>query len=223
MKQIRRRVPAHGRFFCAAACVVLALSGCSGAGKEAQSPRDPQPDTPLSRATFAGDSLTAGMDLEALFPSLDCLNLGVNGDTVAGLLARLDEICDGEPECVVLLIGVNDLSQGVSVEEYLAQMDGLLAELAARLPECRLILQALYPINSEVNPRLTRSLCGVIAQSNDGLRTLAEQHGFLFCSAYDALCEKNTLFLEPAYTTDGIHISDAGYQVVAAALTPFLS
>jgi lysophospholipase L1-like esterase len=69
-----------------------------------------------TRATLSADWVgavraRAGADTEIV-------NAGVNGDTAAGLLARLDDdVIATAPAAVVVLIGGNDLRAGVPVTE----------------------------------------------------------------------------------------------------------
>src|SRR4029453_9177584 len=67
-------------------------------------------------------------------------NLAVNGwtsdDVVRGQLARLWPLM---PEFVGLLIGVNDVVQGVPLDAYRRNVEGILDALLARLPADRLL------------------------------------------------------------------------------------
>ena len=65
------------------------------------------------RVVLLGDSITEGGVWNELLPELPVLNRGVGGETSAQVLARLDLVLNA-PSAVVLLIGTNDLSSGVS-------------------------------------------------------------------------------------------------------------
>ncbi len=216
-----RRIPPlrHSLGCGIAVALTFVLTACAGC-------RTPWTDAsadPVSRVCFVGDSLTARMDADALFPGLDCCNFGVNGDTVAGVSARIDAVCEAEPDCLVLLIGINDLAQGMTADAYLSQMDALLADFSARLPESRLLLESLYPVNSKLNPRLSRALCDTVSTCNAELQKLADKHGFRFADVHNALCEAGSTLLNPSYTADGLHINEAGYAVVAQQLSPYFA
>lgn len=89
----------------------------------------PQSDRPL--VVFLGDSLTAGLGLEAdlAFPALvedrlaaagrpiRVLNAGVSGDTSAGGLRRVDWILKQDPDVVVVGLGANDGLRGLPLED----------------------------------------------------------------------------------------------------------
>jgi acyl-CoA thioesterase-1 len=88
---------------------------------------------------FLGDSLTAGLGLDAdqAYPALldkrldadghpaRVLNAGVSGDTTAGGLARLDWLLGQKPQVVVVALGGNDGLRGLpldSVEKNLREI-----------------------------------------------------------------------------------------------------
>ena len=82
------------------------------------------------RIVFLGDSLTAGLGLDAdqAFPALlatmlaeehlpvHVVNAGVSGDTTAGGLRRLDWLLQQDPDIVVVGLGANDGLRGVELK-----------------------------------------------------------------------------------------------------------
>lgn len=72
---------------------------------------------------------------------LTFINRGISGNTVADLAARWDkDTLALKPTVLSILIGVNDIGHGVSVEQYEQRYDKLLAETVKALPHIRLIL-----------------------------------------------------------------------------------
>ena len=55
-----------------------------------------------------GDSLTAGNAWGRAFPRVRLKNMGINGDTAAGVWGRLDEVVSHNPGKIFLQIGIND-------------------------------------------------------------------------------------------------------------------
>jgi lysophospholipase L1-like esterase len=67
-------------------------------------------------------------------------NLGVNGYTSGDVIAReLPALDDLRPELVSLLIGVNDVVQGVSADRYSRNVGTILDELLGRVPATRIL------------------------------------------------------------------------------------
>ena len=90
---------------------------------------------------FLGDSLTDYHDWGHFGKHF---NAGIAGDTTDGLLYRMEYILDKKPATVVLMIGINDLLQGVSLEQlkqnYLKVLDSL-----KKIKQLKLDLEQVEP------------------------------------------------------------------------------
>jgi acyl-CoA thioesterase-1 len=118
----------------------LAVTACSSnepaAARETTSQRvstapAPAPASTRPRIVFLGDSLTAGLGLDAeqSVPSLvqkhldaegykyEVVNAGVSGDTSAGGLRRLEWSLDGDVRILVVELGANDGLRGLPVAQ----------------------------------------------------------------------------------------------------------
>ena len=109
----------------------VGLVGCDRDDSATAVTPAPQPaatqSSNLPRIVFLGDSLTAGMGLDAdqAFPALvgeslksenlpvQVVNAGVSGDTTAGGLRRLDWLLKQKPDVIVGGLGGNDGLRGV--------------------------------------------------------------------------------------------------------------
>jgi acyl-CoA thioesterase-1 len=93
------------------------------------------------RIIFLGDSLTAGLGLDASesFPALieqrlrregyqfDVVNAGVSGDTSAGGLRRLDwALSEGTPKILIVALGGNDGLRGLPPEQLEANLAAII-------------------------------------------------------------------------------------------------
>lgn len=209
----------------AALCAALMASimpGCAAAGNAKQSDETAQP-APRQSVVFAGDSLTARCDLERYYPDYDCTNCGLDGDTVAGVAARLDEICLGSPDALVLLIGTNNII-GLSAlpEPLCGDIAALLDDIASRLPSTRLLVQSLYPTNDSVGLPVSWTANDRIAQTNELLEKLCGERGIVYIDVHPLLCGDEG-GLRAEYTLDGVHLSDAGYAVACDAVNRALN
>jgi|SRR6185312_13054013 len=130
-----RRVPSR---LIASLLLAGALLGAGAA-------RAHEPDGTLV-VTMLGDSLTAGYGLQAadaipaqLQAALRKRGLkvkvrpaGVSGDTTAGGLARVDFSVRPDTDLCLVVLGGNDLLQGVEPSVMKANLDGILKKLKAR-------------------------------------------------------------------------------------------
>jgi acyl-CoA thioesterase I len=92
-----------------------------------------------------GDSLTAGLGLppDEAFPArlearlntegtrVHVVNAGVSGDTTAGGRARLDRALAEKPDVVILELGANDALRGIDPKIVRANLDAMIAKIAA--------------------------------------------------------------------------------------------
>ncbi len=98
---------------------------------------------------FLGDSITEGGLWSEHFPGLPVRNRGVGGDTTHGLLQRLDQVSAGKPAKVFLLIGTNDLAQGISITDITNNIEKIISTLQSSTPQTAIYLQSLLPRDSQ--------------------------------------------------------------------------
>jgi len=154
------------------------------------------------KTLLLGDSLLAWHDWSALLGQH--LNHALPGESTDGLLYRLNRSLSASPECVVLLIGTNDLLQHTPLEHL---EENYVELLSALLDIPRLIVVAVPPVASGAH---TAGVNAAIITFNGWLREQGWKYGFTYADLHRALAAGEGL--DPAYTTDGIHFNDAGYE-----------
>ena len=163
-------------------------------------------------AVFLGDSLTDGYDLKRFYPNYTVLNRGIGGDTTVGLEDRLQvSVYDVQPKVAVMLIGANNM------REMFENYEDILVGLRNNLPNTKIILLSLTSMSGEwgKNNHLA-------AYNNVKIKMLAEKYSYEFVDLYAALMNLETGEIYPEYTTDGGHLTDLGYEVMTAEITPAL-
>jgi len=195
-------------------------------------------DTPGAlRYVALGDSFTTGTSVEAperfpdqlvaaLGPEPPTLrlvaNLGVNGYTSTDLIRdELPALEDLEPEFVTVLIGVNDVVQGVPLETYESNVAAILDALLARLPADRVVTVAVpdytvTPAGADYgDPRQQHD--GIVA-TNAVMERLAGDRGIAYVDIFDlSLGAADDRSLVAA---DGLHPSGAQYALWVERLAP---
>jgi acyl-CoA thioesterase-1 len=121
-------------------------------------------------------------------------NAGISGDTLRNMLLRLDGYVPQGTRLVIVQGGYNDVMIGSSSAAMSASIEGILARLAAR--------------------RINTVLCGFFNRGWDAAgRATARKYGATFVDG--SAC------YDPRYRGwDGLHMTAAGHQVVAARLLP---
>ena len=170
---------------------------------------------------FYGDSLTAGGAWGEWFPYWTCINLGVVGDTVEGLNSRIQQVEILLPSKCFLMVGVNDLNYGATVDFTLPYYEKLLADLAAIGEETDMqtyVLSVLPLREGEVSYSTTNTQ---IRQLNEGIAALAEAQGMTYVDLHSLFADENGM-LKAEYSFDGLHLTEAGYQAWQEAITPYV-
>jgi lysophospholipase L1-like esterase len=140
-------------------------------------------------------------------------NLGVNGYTSVDVIRDELPALDGlRPELVSLLVGVNDVVQGVPPERYRANISAILDALLARLPAHRILTVAtpdytVTPHGADYGDPAVQA--AGIRGVNDTLRDLAADRGIAFVDIHDLSLLAAT---DPSLVADdGLHPSGAQY------------
>ncbi|MFB2581840.1 GDSL-type esterase/lipase family protein [Herbiconiux sp. P15] len=167
--------------------------------------------TVVSKTVFVGDSLTEGGRWQEWFPEFEAINLGRGADTTEALLERLDEVAEVEPDTVVLLIGTNDVANRRAVEQVVRNIETILVNLRAALPDARILLQSVMPRGreyaefvKEINRHTWQFAATVRAHYLDLWPAMAKADGEL----------------NPEYTEDRLHLNEAGYEAWLSELRP---
>jgi lysophospholipase L1-like esterase len=185
------------------------------------------------RYVALGDSYTIGTSVQRVerfpdqlvgaVPELDLVaNLGVNEYTTADLirdeLSALDRLA---PEFVTLLIGVNDVVQGVPAEVYEANVVEILDALLARVPADRLVTVAIpdytvTPAGADYGDPDDQH-DGIVA-NNAIMARLARDRAIAFVDIFDLslrAADDRSLVAD-----DGLHPSGAQYALWVERLAP---
>lgn len=214
----------------------MALGGCAAPQQGGSASASTSEELAL-RYVALGDSYTIGTSvgederwpnqLVARVPELSLVdNLGVNGYTSADLihdeLPALDAL---EPEFVTLLIGVNDVVQGVPEDEYAANVEVILAALRARLPPGRILCVAtpdytVTPSGAAFGDPTQQS--AGIARNNAILLDACHERGIRFVQeTLDISREASTD--RSLVANDGLHPSGAQYKRWVDVIAPIVA
>ena len=168
---------------------------------------------------FIGDSLTEWFEFSTYFPGILIWNEGIAGDTTYGLLERIDSIMNQPADRIFLMIGINDILNGFQKEDIIENQQLIIEEIQTQSNHSELIVQSLLPVNESMmgSPGYLNRLIRFI---NRQLRKDCEGRKITYLDLYtDFLCGDD---LSREFTTDGAHLSAAGYQLWAQKIQAFL-
>ncbi len=188
---------------------------------------------PAELNVLAGDSLSLWFPPGLLPERATWLNQGISGETSYGLLKRLRGFEQTQPQIIFVMIGINDLIQGVGDETLLANQREILTALKTAHPQARIVLQSILPHGGDrarqrylasvagspilpVQPKWVDRLPKISHQHlqrlNAQLAAIAQQEQVEFLNLYDLFLDENNL-IRAELTTDGLHLSAEGYAV----------
>ncbi len=159
-----------------------------------------------------GDSLTRWNEWHEWFPEVAIINRGIDGETSRGLLLRLDEVLNRHPAAIFLLIGFNDYLRGEPVNAVAERIAGLIKSAKAAGTDV-IVQSVILPGRNEADDRRAW-----VSELNTELRSLCAELGTPYVDLNAAIAPDG--FLPDAFTSDGIHLTSAGYQAWEAEITP---
>lgn len=162
---------------------------------------------------FVGDSITEGGRWDEWFPERSTHNLGIGGNTTDDLVARLDSVIELRPEAVALLVGTNDLGTRKSVEHLVRNIEFVLVSLRRGLPGARMLVQSIMPRG--------REFAAQIQDANRHLRQFAPSVNAQYLDLWPAMAQADGE-LDPALSSDRLHLNDEGYERWLTELRPGL-
>ena len=175
---------------------------------------------------FIGDSIVEYYPLQELFGTEKTIvNRGIRGYQTGLLLENLDAHLYGDAvDQIVLLIGTNDIGKDVPMNEALDNLERVIQSIARNYPLSQIKLLSILPVNEGEKYKQT-----VYIRTNEKIREWNQAYEALtsaymqvdFVPVYDSLIDTEGQ-LKKDYTTDGLHLSVAGYQALSEALKEYL-
>lgn len=175
---------------------------------------------------FIGDSIVEYYPLQELFGTAKTIvNRGIRGYQTRLLLENLDAHLYGDAvDQIVLLIGTNDIGKDVPMNDALDNLERVIQSIVRDYPLSQIKLVSILPVNEGKEYKQT-----VYIRTNEKIREWNQAYETLafaymqvdFVPIYDSLTDSEGQ-LKSAYTTDGLHLSVAGYQALSDALKTYL-
>ncbi|MDF5736740.1 MULTISPECIES: SGNH/GDSL hydrolase family protein [unclassified Nostoc] len=160
---------------------------------------------------LVGDSLSMWFPREKLPAGKLWLNQGISGDTSSGVLKRLGAFSATRPNVIYIMAGINDLRKGASDETILRNYRRIIRRLRQTHPQAQIIVESILPT------RLPKVSNNRIRHINIQLTIIAKKEGANYLNIYSWFTDMEGN-LRPELTTDGLHLSQEGYDVWRSAL-----
>jgi lysophospholipase L1-like esterase len=167
---------------------------------------------------FLGNSITAGTDWSELLGMPNVRNRGISGDITFGVLERLDEVTEGKPAKVFILIGINDIARNIPDSVILQNYQKIITRIKKASPSTKIYFQTLMPVNNEFTQFKSHyNKDEHILYVNEELRKMAAREKITLIDLHPHFLNADKK-LDKRYTEEGLHINAEGYKVWAGIL-----
>ena len=156
------------------------------------------------------------------FSGNNYVDRGVSGQNTTQMLARFEkDIINLNPKVVVIMGGTNDLAQGVSKQQILANISSM-AEMADAAG-IKVVLCSVTPCNDDYSKLSPKNKGPHIIELNGMIKEYADGKGFTYCNYWPALVADDQLALHPNYCLyDKLHPGPDGYDKMEAIIKPII-
>jgi lysophospholipase L1-like esterase len=178
---------------------------------------------------FIGDSITdfwqnrGKAEWDKYFGSYKALNLGISADRTEHVLWRLDhgQLDNNQPKLFVVMIGTNNTGHRKpdqeTPEDTIAGIKAILDRLAAKAPQSKVLLHAVFPRGEKPDDALRLRN----DQVNAGIQKFADNKRIFWLNINDKLLQPDGT-LSKEIMPDLLHPNAKGYDIWAQAILPFI-
>lgn len=176
---------------------------------------------PEDAIVMLGNSLTNNCWWEEWTENNQVINYGINGDTVEGVLMRLDSLIAAHPSKIFLLISTNNFINDpqATPEQVWEIYRKILIRLRTGSPDTQLLVISTLPQNPVSPYHEGRNPKAV--EINRRLQDYEGIYGYTYLDLASQLSDENGN-LDAAYTVDGIHLLPEAYRIWNKLIQPYL-
>lgn len=179
-----------------------------------------------AQLVFLGDSITAGWAGNGkevwpkAFGAYTPANFGIGGDRTQHVLWRIQngELDGIKPKAVVIMIGTNNSGQDPA-EGIAKGVTAIVETVRAKQPQAKILLLAVFPRGEKASPNPGRDK---LKQVNAIIAKLDDGKNIFYLDIGDKLMQPDGS-LAKEIMPDFLHLSAAGYQIWADAISPKLA
>ena len=165
---------------------------------------------------FVGDFHTNQLSFDKLGLDYHYVKVSTNTLTTSELLSNMKSmVYDYNPSIIFIEVGIMDLDQGTSTEEYIHNYRKIIDLIQSNRPNAIIYIESIYPINKSVSGyddslferKITNTDINLL---NSSLKSLAKDENVFYIDVNAVLSKKGDL--NEDYTNDGVTLNEKGYQ-----------
>ena len=157
---------------------------------------------------FLGDSLIDRYDVDKYYKNYNIINSGVGGNQTTDILNDIENrVFKYNPDKIFILTGTNDIAfSGLDNEEIKNNIEKLIDEIKTKLPDAKIYLQSIYPVNDNVDKEIVSIRTNDnIKKLNTKIKKICSKDKCTYINMHDKLTNKDG-YLKRIYTTDALHL-----------------
>jgi len=189
-----------------------------------------------NKIVFLGNSITeGGGDWNGRFKISNAVNRGISGDFTVSMQARLEEIYHYKPLKLFLLIGINDIFDGVvpyeagETPKRIAQnIFDIVDSIRYRCKETEIFVHTILPVNEDefrINrgfyPEHDYPLEKQILEINHEILELGIKGGYNIIDLHPLFINEEGK-MRKELAEDGLHLNQSGYERWCAEITNYV-
>jgi len=155
----------------------------------------------MKDAVLLGDSITEWNPLK----HDGIINLGVAGETTVDILLRIEEVEGLRCRKVIFKAGINDILKKFSLEKSCESYRRIVEVLQLNFEEVTLLSVLPIERRGRINVK--------VRKLNKHIQEIAVCNNLNFLDIHPLFCDEE-LNLRGEYSTDGIHLSPRGYDIL---------
>jgi lysophospholipase L1-like esterase len=168
-----------------------------------------------------GDSITEAHTAHEI-NGIPAINMGIGGDQIemttgGGVLKRVDLVQQAKPTHIFLMIGINDLGSGKSLDKMKEQYTRLVERLRQDNPDAHLHIESVLPTRGAFAHHNANVL-----EFNKFLQGLAKKNGLDYIDLHSLYKDQNGE-LKAEVTREGLHLIPKAYDIWTAQLEKAVS
>ena len=185
------------------------------AGIEAREAATPVPEQGI---LFTGSSsIRLWKTLAEDFPGQPVINRGFGGSQLSDLIAYFDRlVLPGQPRQIIVYSGTNDINDGESADQVLADWAMLCGMIERELPGTRIALIAVAPNPARWEQREAQQRFNAMAAA------FCARNGYDFIDVWTPMLGADGTPSRDIYVADQLHMNAAGYVMWREIVGPYL-
>lgn len=157
---------------------------------------------------FFGNSITCMSDFQKYFPTQEIVELGYPGDSMEGMMRRMDQLRAVTPEKVFLMAGINGLLN-MPLDKFEKQYNTLLDSIHVATPKSKVYVQSILPVNNGMRENMPDSQ--KIKEGNAIIKKICDERKMTYINLYRLYANKNGE-MQQSCTIDGLHLKPEAYK-----------